>query len=294
MIDLPWYVFALSGAFFVALSGVLEKHTLKHEEPLHFSGATALMGGIFSLPVLFFVDWSSITPHTYVWLYAISLTSVAAFWIVATVVKKLDAGEVSTILALTPAVTALLAYGFLGEVLNPQQIGGILIIVLGLVALEAPYLKTLLSKVVGQRAHLITVALALLAVLLYALGSLLDRFVLTNFSLNAIEFIAITQVMLVGTFLMLELIFRKKGNSMFSTLKRSPLKVAGVAALLFVSRMLHAQAISMVFVALASALKRVGAIFTILLAGSLLKEKDGLRKLLAASLILAGVMGLTL
>ena len=47
---LPWYVYALSGAFVVAVAAVLEKKILEKEEPVHFSFAVTLVGGLLSLP----------------------------------------------------------------------------------------------------------------------------------------------------------------------------------------------------------------------------------------------------
>lgn len=100
--------------------------------------------------------------------------------------------------------------------------------------------------------------------------------------------------MCMANMLLLGFVLRRHGQASLSALRTSPRKVLIVASLLFVSRVLHAQAISLAFVALASGLKRVGAIFTILLSGAFLHESGLLRKLLAASLVVSGAISLVL
>lgn len=293
MLDLPWYIFAFGGAFAVAVSAVIEKKTLEKEDPLHFSSATMVLGGLLSLPFLFFVEWTSLSWTELLFIYVIATLTSLSFFLVARSMKALEAGEVSTLLALTPATVALGAFFLLGEALTGLQALGLVLVVTGLIILELRYLIALLRRT-KDGAHLLYVIPALLAVGVYTASSLLDRVALTQFSVTSLSFIAITQAMCMMNMLFLGLILRQHGHASLSALRTSPGKVLIIASLLFVSRVLHAQAISLAFVALASALKRVGTIFTIFLSGAFLHEKGLLRKLLAASLIVAGAISLVL
>lgn len=293
MPDLPWYVFALGAAFVVAVSAVIEKKTLEKEDALHYSSATIVLGGLLSLPFLFFVEWSSLSWGELLFLYVIATLTSVSFFLVARSMKALEAGEVSTLLALTPATVAIAAFIIFGEALTSLQVLGLGLVVIGLLILEFPYLIALLKKT-KDRVHVFYVGCALLAVGVYTASSLLDRVALTTFSVSSLSFIVITQTMCMANMLLLGFVLRRHGQASLSALRTSPRKVLIVASLLFVSRVLHAQAISLAFVALASGLKRVGAIFTILLSGAFLHESGLLRKLLAASLVVSGAISLVL
>jgi len=293
MLELPWYVFALAAAFIVAVSAVIEKKTLAVEDPLHFSSATVVVGGVLSLPLLFFVSWTSLSFYEYAVLYVIASIGMLSFFLVARSMKVLEAGEVSALLAVTPAAVALGAYLLFREALTLSQIGAIGLIILGLLVLEAPHLYAFVRRT-AQGKHLMYVMATFLAVLTYTASSLLDRVALTTFSVDAISFIALVQTMGMINFLILGLLLRRHGQVSLKALRTSPWKVLTVALLLLCSRILHAQAVSLAFVALASALKRTGAIFTIILSGTFLHETGIVRKLAAASLIVIGAILLVL
>lgn len=291
MLELPWYIFALLAALVVAISSLLEKDVLRHEEPLHFSSATSLVGGILSLPFLLFIDWSALGFVELSFLYLISFLSMLAFWLVAKAMKNLDVGEVSTILALVPAAVAVIAYLVLGESLTSTQTGGITVIVLGLLVLEAPHVWSLITKT-PTKGRLVYVGLALLAVLLYATGSVIDRVALTTFGISAIQYVALIQVMIMINFMAFERMRGADRRESLTALRHAPRRIIAVALLLFLSRILYLHAISIAFVALASALKRTSAIFSILLSGAILHEEHLVRKLVAASLIILGVVAI--
>ena len=285
---IPWYGYALLGALFVAVSSILEKKVLAHHEPMHLSGSVAVVGGVLSLPLLLLVDWATITPPLLGLIYCISLLSAVAFCITAYAMRKLDAGELSPILALVPAATAVFASLALGEYLTLQDAAGLFVVVGGLMMLELPALVALRRKALKKKAG--ALMLAFLAVFVYAVSSVLDRVVLGIGNVRALDFIVLTQTGTLITFIVYDLVRHKKDRFLMSSLTREPGKVAAIAALLFLSRIFHAQAISMAYVALASALKRSGAIFTVLLAGTILKEKGTMHKLAALLVILGGVL----
>lgn len=291
MLEVPWFVFALMGAFFVALSGVIEKDVLKHEEPLHFSGAVAVIGALFSIPFLLFVEFDALTPFFLALIYAVSVLSTLGFSVTAYAMRRLDAGELSSILALTPAATAVFAFFFLGEELDLLHILGIAAVIVGLIVLELP---RLMRPMPGKKRSPVYVLVALLAVFIYATSSVLDRFVLHGNGIRAFDFIVLTQLFAVLNFAIIDIVRGKKDRLLTSAWNHRPLKVTLVALLLFLSRLCHAQAISMAYVALASSLKRTGSIFTILLAGRFLGEKGIGHKLFAAALIFIGAIVLIL
>lgn len=284
----PWYVYALSAAFVVAVASVLEKKILDREAPVHFSFAVTVVGGILSVPFLFYLPWETLTLYELSLIGVVSAASASAFWLVAKATKVLDAGEISALLATTPAAIALFAFLFLGEALTPIQTLGMVLVIAGLLVLEFPHLMQMFRR--KKLGELFFIALIGVAVLVYAGTALIDRVALTTFGIHPFHFIVLTQSMSMVVFGFVELVVSRGSLAAFGPFLRSPIKVLSVAVLLFLARVFYAQAIALVYAALAAALKRTGAIFTILLSGAFLKEKGLARKLAAAVAIVLGAI----
>ena len=290
MISLPWYVFALSAAFILAVVAVLEKKTLANESPLHFSFAVTVVGGLLSTPFLFFIPWEALSLSELLVLVAATCANVTGFWLVAKATKVLEASEVSVLLSTTPAAIALFGFLFLGEMLSAEQTLGILFIVLGLMVLELPHLfQTLRRKKLRE---FVFVGIVGIAIVIYAASSVIDRVVLTTFGITPFHFIVFVQAMSMVVFALIELVASRGSLLAFGPFLRSPVKVLAVALLLSLSRVMYAQAVSLVYAALAASVKRTGALFTVLLSGALLKEQGLIRKLAAVLLIIAGAITL--
>lgn len=285
---LPWYVYALSGAFVVAVAAVLEKKILEKEEPVHFSFAVTLVGGVLSLPFLAFVPWHELSLTELSLIAVITAASACSFWLVAKATKVLDAGEISVLLATTPAAIALFAYVFLGEALSQEQVIALLCILAGLFILELPHVIQIFRR--RRLFELFFMGMTGVAILIYAGTALIDRIALTTFGIHPLHFIVLTQTMSMLIFGIIELCLGRGRGIALSPFVRSPIKVVAVATLLFLSRVLYAQAIALVYVALAAALKRTGAVFTIILSGAFLKEQGIGRKLVSVLLVILGAL----
>lgn len=286
--DIPWYVYGLLAAFFVSLASIFEKKALQHDEPLHFSAASLAVIGLLSLPFLLLVDFAAMTPRTLLIMYVISVIATVAFFLVAYSLKRLDAGEQSLVLALTPATTALFAYVLLQEALTHTATIGLLFVVAGLITLEYPSLKR-----TGERSFhrkLIPLLLSFGAVLCYSGSAMFDRILLRDGSVSPFNFIVITQVMMFANFFVLSLFKRKDPKLYSSSLSREPLKIVLFSVLIFAARVMQSNAVAIAFVALPATLKRVGALFTVIFAKFYLKEKNIGHKLFAGAIILAGVV----
>lgn len=288
MFDIPWYAFALAGAFFIALVSVFEKKVLIHEDPLHFAGSTTFIVGLLSFPFLFFVDWESITLASFLAIYAISLLAAIAFYTTTVAMRGLEAGELSIILALTPAATAVFAFFTLGEALSSKSLLGIGIIIFGLVVLEFPSLwKSRASKRFSKKIHYILIAF--FSIFVYATSAVLDRVVLGHAGVRPIDFLAIVQVLALFNFTIFSFFRPVRERTLTKTFMHAPLKMIGISVLLALSRLMYSHAVSITYAALASVLKRTGALFTIVLARSYLKEHGLGHKLFVASIIILGV-----
>ncbi len=289
MFDLPWYVFALAGAFFVALGSILEKKTLLHDDALHYSGAVATLLGLLSLPFLLFVDWTSITPITFGFIFIISLLSMAAFYLTSYAMKGLQVGELSIILALTPVVTALFAFLFLAESLSERAFAGVIVIIFGLVILELPSLwKGRHGNGFSRKVKYILATA--LGIAIYATSAMFDRVVLGYHGIAPFDFLVIVQTCTLINYGVFSMLRGKKDHLLTASLVKQPLKMLSIAFCIMASRFMHATAISMTYIALASVLKRTSTLFTIALAKSYLHEGDVGHKVLAASIVILGII----
>lgn len=289
MLELPWYVYALLGAFFVALASVLEKKILLHDDPLHYSGSVATVVGVLSLPLLFFVEWSSLSPLSFGFMYIISLLAMGGFYLTSHAMKGLHAGELSIILSLTPAVTALFAFLFLAESLTERAFVGVIVIVLGLIVLELPSLwKTRHAQ--GFTRKIKYLIAAGLGIGIYAVSSVFDRIVLGHHGVPVFDFLAIVQSVSLFNYLVFSFVREKQDHVLTASFFKQPIKITVISLCIFASRVMHANAISLAYVALASALKRTSTLFTIVLAKSYLHERGVGHKLLAAFIIILGVL----
>lgn len=289
MFDLPWYVFALAGAFFVALGSVLEKKTLLHDDALHYSGAVATLLGLLSLPLLFFVDWSNITTTVIGYIFIISLLSMGAFYLTSYAMKGLQVGELSILLALTPVVTALFAFLFLAESLSERAFAGVIVIIFGLVILELPGLWQGRHATGFNRKVKYILATAL-GIGIYATSAMFDRVVLGYHGVAPFDFLAIVQTFTLINYGAFSIMRGKKDHLLTASLLKQPRKMLSIAFCIMFSRFMHATAISMTYIALASVLKRTSTLFTIALAKSYLHERKVGHKLFAASVVILGII----
>lgn len=287
MFDIPWYVFALLSAFFVALAAVIEKKVLIHDEPLHFSHSAVIILGLLSLPFLVFVPWKELTLEMVGMVYLISILAFVAFALVAYSLKRLEAGEQSLILATTPVVNAFLAYLIISEELTQYAFLGLCLIVAGLVVLELPRLQ---GSAVSLHKKLIPIGISFLAVVVYAASAVLDRIVLKTHVLSAFDFIMMTQSFMLLNVVVVYGAQGKINKELLSSFFKQPLSLAYFSLSMLMSRLLYAQSVSMAYVALTAVLKRTGALMTIFMARSYLHEKHLGHKLLAGAIVLLGVI----
>lgn len=286
LFDLPWYVFALLGALLVGLAGTLEKKVLVRDAPMHFSLMSSALIGVLSLPFLPFVAWDTLTPPILLALYGLSVTSFTGFFLVALALKRLEAGEQGLLLALSPVFTAGAAFLVLGETLSLSASLGIALIVIGLVVLELEHVQTILRGL-GDKAKTLALLATLVALTLYAVGSIADRALLTTYGVRPLDLIVVSQVFILGNVALLWTFLRRSQTLAFS-LNGQPIGITSFATLLFVARLCYAFSVANVFVALAVALKRMSVVVTIFSANAYLHERALGHKLIVAVLVIAG------
>ena len=293
MPDLPWYAYALLSAACAPLIVLLEKRGLTKEQPVRFTTGLTVLAAVVSALFLPLVAWESMSPGIFGVIVFVALFSALGCALSSIAMRHLEAGEVSAILALTPAVTTMAALFLLNEVPSTSALMGVGVIVFGLIVLEFPRLAGLFDRLHPHHA-LGFVALAFVAVGVYTTSALFDRIALSSGEVSPFDFIVVTQVLMGLMFMTVSLLRPRERFSFLGALKRQPATIGGLVAIEFLSRVLYSHAVSLAYVGLVASLKRVSVIATIILAGRFFHEEGVARKVFAASLIIAGVTAIIL
>lgn len=287
-----WFLFALASAVITAIIAVMEKRLLQHEHTLTFSAGHALLAFLLSLPLLFFADFSKVTPFILVMMYFGMFAAAGAFWLTARGVKHLEMSISSPLTVVNLAFIPFLAFFFLGERLSLQQGAGIFLIFIGVVALEFFQHNSKLfrfSDLLRDKYLVLTI----IGGLLYAVTAIVDKVSLSTldpftYLVIAHFFIAINSLLIMA---FLDHEFKKDLRQLFSQDAKT---VFVVSLLSIVQRLSLAFAIQGAFVSLAVAVKKLSSLFATIMAGRLFHERHIVQKTLVSLIMIAGAALLVL
>ncbi len=285
---MDWFIYALATAGLAAASTLIQKKTLNREHALEFSASLATVNLLFAFIFLPQVDFD-IGLKTYLLIYAASWLGAVAFLLVAKAVRHMEISSSSPILNFGPAITALLAFIILGEKLTSLQVWGIGLLVLGAYVLEIRgELKNVLAPVM-KIARNRYARLMLLALLLYGFSALADRFILTS-GVNPETYLFIVHIFIFINFIILMTVMHDGIIGVKNGLRKSGKWILLVAALTVGYRFFQMKAISMMYVGLVVAIKRVSTLITTLVGGRIYHETNLLVKVLGCIIMLWGVV----
>ncbi len=287
---MPWYIFGLGSALISAFGSIVEKKMLVRNSPATYAVTYAFLNFCFGLPLIFFTDFTTITPYAIFIMYLTTLGSSIGFICVVEATKYMEVSEVSVLLLLDPGVTALLGGVMLGEFFSWNAMGGIILLIIGVYiarlrghhGLFDPLKRIFKSKYVQ---------IVLFGILAYAIGSQFGRFAIHGLKVPILTFLFFLQT---GLFLNIFLwdILRPRKSS-FKTGKltaKELLTLSGVSILTIASRLMQIQATRMVYAAFVTATKNTSAFFVELFAGRFMGEKNIGRKIIGTCVMIAGTI----
>ncbi|MBR9702259.1 EamA family transporter [Candidatus Pacearchaeota archaeon] len=285
---IQWYILSLISAFFSATAAITQKKVLFKESALGFSAALAIFNLILAIPFFLFTDFSLLTSTGLLVLLFKSFLGALAFLCVMLGIKNLEISRALPLLILTPGLVALFAFIFLGEALTSLEILGMLLLVGGTYTLalkKDQKIKGPLDKAFDPRGHYYII----LALVLFATTSVLDKAVLKNFHVPLNAFMGFQHLFFAGIFLLI-LIFSNKTKSVKSSLARSWKLILLISFFTITYRYAHLQAIKIAPVALALSIKRISVFFAVVIGGTLFKEHNLMRKTIATAMMVAGAI----
>ncbi len=285
---IPWFIFAIASAILNSLASITQKKTLFKEHAMEFSTVLALFNAILVIPFFLTLDYSSLALLPLAATFLVALLASIAFLLVARSIRHMEISEASPLLSLAPGLIALLALFFLRETLTPTQISGLILLVLGAYLLEAKH-KGLLAPFQAFRKS-VYIHLIFVAMILYSIVSLLDRFILSvlHFPLDA--YMAFAHLFLAVNFLLMLTFFHDGMKGVKHGIVTAGRWIFLIAVLTVCYRFLHLRAVEMANVGLVASLAHTSAFLTTLLGGELFHEKNLARKSFSCLIIVVGAV----
>ncbi len=286
---MTWFVYAVLGAFLTSLSAIVEKKALTRLHAMDFSIVVALVAALLSSPILLTTSWEAVTPAAFGLIAVIAVVAMFAFLDVTRGIRHLEISTSSALFLLGPFISASLAFLILGETLTTIQMGGMLLLAMGLYVLETRHFwkgGEFIKNIWGDKYS----RFILLGLFLYGFTIIGDRIILSHYHVPAPLYTAIVQVLIALCFIGYALIKRGSIRAPLA-LARDNWQIILLAATLMTSyRIMQAEAVAIATaVGLVIAIKRSSALFTTIVGGELFREHDLLRKSLACFIMIAGV-----
>lgn len=289
-----WFLLSLGSAFFSAGAAVSQKKVLFQTEALTFSFLLFIFVAIFSLPAVFLSDFSAVSTGALIALYFRSLLGTFSFLFVMLSIKNMDISRALPLLALTPGLVALFAFIFLGDNLTLIQISGLLLLIIGTYILEVKSRGSVLEPFkifIKSRSHNYVLA----ALVLFTITAVTDRALLGKYKFQPDAFYLAQQLFYLLNFSLIVIITGGLRKNI------SRLKDPGLVGWLLLIALLttgyrytEISAIKIAPVALVLSVKRISIFIAMIAGGKLFKEKNLLKKIIAAAIIIGGSLLITM
>jgi uncharacterized membrane protein len=291
---LPWYVFAILSAVFVALSQIARKKVLYNEHALEFSVMRSLVIMLIALFLLPWVNFSLLTVEIMLLFFLVGFIAAFATILLSKAMRHMEISTVGPLTNISPIFLLILTYFFLGEKINIQQFGGIALVILGgyilnldhkLSDLKRPIVKFFKSK----HYHFLLIALILYSITAFLDKIVIDLMVDTGFGSSTVYTATFFIWLFMGITLMIILYWKYD----FIQGLRHGVKVGGVLTFLsglfsVISSLFYFQAISMNYVSLVIPIKRFSTLLTTLIGGELFHDHNLLMKIVACIIMVVG------
>lgn len=285
-----WFLIALSSAFLSAFAAVLQKKVLFNLGALEFSFILSLSNLLFSIPFFFFIDYQSVNSLNLSVLFIKSTIGVGAFFCVMLSLKNLEISNALPLLALTPGFVAVFAFILLGESLEVIEVIGLIFLITGTFILESNNSKNVFipfSIFLKSEYH----RFIILALLLFTASSIMDKLLLVKLNLSPISITAFQHLFFAILFFIAFILFRNRENAKEKILKKQNLGWIALISIITIGyRYTQIVAVSMASVALVLAIKRTSVFWATIIGGKIFKDKDLLKRSIAAILILIGAI----
>lgn len=289
-----WLILGLICAFFYAIYHLANKKYIKNADATYFAFCGILMTAIITLPFLPLL-WSK---FVFNWTVIISLFIVGIIVVITRTlymlsIKMEDVSRTTPLLTITPLFTLIIGMIWIKEFPSYLGIVGIVLLVTGTYFLNYKRSKDGLLEpfklIFRNKGSLYMFIVALI----FGIGSVIDKFIINNS--NYLTHVLIYNYFVIPLFVAY-LLFKDKPYSFISKTKntfKKNWKGLLITTLIYFGVMLsYVIAISLTYTVYIISLKRVSAIFTVIIAYFAFKEKDNFWHVLFGTILM--VLGVLL
>ncbi|MFW5994795.1 MAG: EamA family transporter [Spirochaetia bacterium] len=286
-----WLVFAVGSAIFVGLKNVWTRSFATSIEPRTMVFSTFFLTAVLGTAYVA-VSGIPVIEQRFFWaIIAASLIDVVAITLLTRAIFMSDLSDAYPLVALTPVFTLLTSFILLGETPSLLGLSGVLVIVVGAYLLRVEAVQEsifkpfkLLFKDAGARYMMLTALMFSLMGPLFKTGMQASS---PAFALTVSQWL---------TTLWLALIYLARGT-LGNTIRELRVhfgQLAGLSVTNFMQAILTFFAFQFAFVAYVSSVKRLGILFTVLFGYIAFKERGALRGALAGTVMLVGLIMVSL
>ncbi|MCD6273500.1 MAG: EamA family transporter [Deltaproteobacteria bacterium] len=280
-----WISLILCSGFFFSLNHIVRKRILKNADVTDMMILTGSFGFFCLIPFAGEVDFGISSSN----IILISINAVFAFtgsYLLNIAYKHCEISTVSPLLNFNPLLVILLSYFQLGEVLNSQQFAGVMLILLGGYIVTLKEIRNFFNPFTALPAKYFLIVLATLV--LWSFCPVINRVVL--FETDAMThifffamFIFIIQLVLI--------IAMNRYKRVASLAKKQWFLIIIAGGFWIISDFLHLKALAVpaAVVSLAIPAKRLSNLLTVVLGGTVFKEKSLVVKSMACIFMIAGL-----
>lgn len=285
---MDWIFYILGSAVLISASSIVQKKALLKEHAMEFAAVFALFNLFLSFLFINKVDFD-IEPRFFLIIFVAGTLGAAAFLFLAKAIRHLPISSVYPLLNFGPALSALLAFIFLGEKITLLQLGGIILLIIGAYALEVDHSLSNLKKPLIRFLKSRYMHFIFLALLLYGITSVIDRYVLTN-GVSIFTYIFLAHVTIAIVMLLFIIVYHDGFKGVVNGVKRYGKWIFIVSVFMTSHRLLQAQAISLAPVSIVLAVKRMSTLVTTAVGGKLFHESGLKIKIIACCIMIGGVL----
>jgi len=286
---MSWFIFAGIAAVLLSLAIIIEKKTLFKERSMEFAVVLAIFIAILSVPLIWGLDLSVIPSLVWGLIYVGSLIGSIGFFLVVRINKHMEVSESSPLLSMAPAFTAIFALAFLRESLTLIQTFGLVLLVVGAFVLESRHGKGILYPF-KSFSQLKYGKIIVLSLLLYGLGSVMDRLILHNYGIEPRAYLGIVQMFIALNFLVIAMVFHDGWRGIKHGVQNAGWLILIIAILSVLHRWAYAEAVSQANVGLVAGIKRSSVLFVTIIGGGIFHDHGLMRKTIAVIIMFLGII----
>ncbi len=276
---MTWLSLAFVSALLSAAAAVTQKKILFKVDALTFSFLLSAVIMVISFSALFITDVTAVSGITLLILLLKGIINAFAFVLVMMMLERADISGTLPLLALTPGVTAVLAFVTIGEAITPIEIFGIVLMVGGVLLLER---RPEGLKSFKAQWYIWT------ALLLFAVSAVMDKVLVSGYKTSPIIVLFYQHAVFLVVYAIL--FFRKRiPIGKIITREQTPVLILiGIVALFTLGyRFTQLESVKVGNVALVLAVKRTSVFYASLVGGKMFKEKSLMTRLVGAAIIIA-------